>query len=108
MQGTRSRTRTYKTYVENCWDVISHGSQQRRYNILKSMYMHPRVCTFCTFNTCVLREREMYRGMRVSCNMRAEAAKDYRVPARELGPYSLCVRASSRLVKNRDRSALPD
>lgn len=44
VQGTRSRTRTYKTYVENCWDVISHGSQQRRYNILKSMYMHPRVC----------------------------------------------------------------
>lgn len=33
VQGTRSRTRTYKTYVENCWDVISHGSQQRRYNI---------------------------------------------------------------------------
>lgn len=33
VQGTRSHTRTYKTYVENCWDVISHGSQQRRYNI---------------------------------------------------------------------------
>lgn len=55
VQGTRSRTRTYKTYVENCWDVISHGSQQRRYNILKSMYMHPRVCT--VGNTRVLRER---------------------------------------------------
>jgi len=55
VQGTRSRTRTYKTYVENCWDVISHGSQQRRYNILKSMYMHPRVCN--VGNTCVLRER---------------------------------------------------
>jgi len=36
----------------------------------------------------------MYRGMRVSCNIRAEAAKDYRVPAKEkeLGPYSLCAR----------------
>lgn len=38
----------------------------------------------------------MYRDMRVSCNMRAEAAKDYRVPAREKEragtPYSLCAR----------------
>lgn len=53
VQGTRSRTRTYKTYVENCWDVISHGSQQRRYNI--QIY----VCILVSVYTVgVLRERE--------------------------------------------------
>lgn len=67
VQGTRSRTRTYKTYVENCWDVISHGSQQRRYNILKSMYMHPRVCTLSVRVIHVYcerkKKRERYTGV---------------------------------------------
>lgn len=59
VQGTRSRTRTYKTYVENCWDVISHGSQQRRYNILKSIYICILVSVLCLYgNTRVLREKE--------------------------------------------------
>lgn len=58
VQDTRSRTRTYKTYVENCWDVISHGSQQRRYNILKSMYMHPRVYTLSVIHVYCERKKE--------------------------------------------------
>lgn len=54
VQGTRSRTRTYKTYVENCWDVISHGSQQRRYNI--QIY----VCILVSVYTVgVLREKDV-------------------------------------------------
>jgi len=74
VQDTRSRTRTYKTYVENCWDVISHGSQQRRYNILKSMYMHPRVYTLSVIHVYCERkkEREIYKDMRVSCNICAQ------------------------------------
>lgn len=54
VQGTRSRTRTYKTYVENCWDVISHGSQQRRYNI--QVYVCILVSVYRWY-TRVLRER---------------------------------------------------
>jgi len=66
VQGTRSRTRTYKTYVENCWDVISHGSQQRRYNILKSMYASSCLQYLSAIYTCI----DIY--IRVSCNIRAQ------------------------------------
>lgn len=63
VQDTRSRTRTYKTYVENCWDVISHGSQQRRYNILKSMYMHPRVYILSVIHVYCERKKERERDI---------------------------------------------
>lgn len=71
VQGTRSRTRTYKTYVENCWDVISHGSQQRRYNIQIYMYMHPRVCILSVYIR-VLRERCTRGNACILCNARRQ------------------------------------